>query len=280
MIRSIVRVVSAVLVLTGLVVLTLVGATYFQQTQAEKQAEARVPGQGTQPALVLLPTLAPDSPTPTEAPTDTAAPVVTPTTQQTEPPTATPTRQMIVDANGLPVGLGADPARLVVPRMRLDTKVEEATWDVVNQNNQQVSEWQIPFNAAGHLKTTPKPGEAGNAVMSGHNNLTAPNTFGVGLFAGLWNLQVGDPVYITDSFGRAFLFRVSKFYYVQELGVPDAVREQHYQDMLADDGTPIITLETCWNGYQAPLSGNTYRWIVRARLVGSVDGNRITSVNG
>ncbi len=187
---------------------------------------------------------------------------------------------MVVGSNGLPRGLGAVPVRIVIPRMKLDIPVKEASWDVVNQNDQQVSEWQIPYDAAGHLITTAKPGEAGNSVISGHNNLTAPNVFGVGMFAGLWNLQVGDPVYITDSLGRTFLFQVQKHYYVQELGVPEAVRQQHYQEMLADNGTPLLTLETCWNGYAAPLSGNTYRWIVRATLIGTVDGSQIPSVKG
>ncbi len=275
-VRKNLRWLGVFLVLAGLIVISYAGLTYYQTAQAEKQAEARIPD--APGAAVLLPTLTPEPPTDTPTPPPTDVPTSTP--QPTTPaPTATPTIQMVVDSKGLPKGLGVPPMRIVVPRMRLDTKVTDATWDVVNENGQQVSEWQIPYDGVGHLKTTADPGEAGNAVISGHNNLIGPNIFGVGKFAGLWNLQVGDPVYITDMLGRTFMYKVASFYHVQELGMPEAVRVQHAQDMLADNGQPIVTLETCWNGPQAPLSGNTYRWVVRAALIGTVDSSQIPQVN-
>jgi sortase (surface protein transpeptidase) len=297
--RKLLRGLSTLLVLAGLSVLVYACASYVQAQQVEKQAEARVPGQGPEKAQIVLPTLTPpDTATPsrqseasgiggdddasdgmstaTSTPTEPPPPSEPPTA--TSVPTQPSTAPLVVGSDGLPRGQGADPVRIVIPRMQLDVPVREATWDVVNQNNVQVSEWQIPYDAVGHLATTAKPGEQGNAVISGHNNLIAPNVFGVGLFAGLWNLQINDPIYITDALGRTFLFQVSTFYHVQELGEPDSIRMEHYQQMIADDGTPIITLETCWNGDQAPLSGNTYRWIVQARLIGTVDGSQIPSV--
>ncbi len=279
--RMIGRLVGIVLVLVGLFVLVFAGMNYVQTTSAERQAEARVPGQDSG-AITPVPTLvAQATRPPTATPTAVASPTIPPseTPQPTTPaPTATPTVQMVVGSQGLPRGKGVDPVRIVIPRMKLDTNVEVATWDVVDQNGSQVSEWQIPYDAVGNLTTTARPGEAGNAVISGHNNLIGPNQFGVGLFAGLWNLKVNDPVYVTDSLGRTFLYQVQKYYYVQELGEPQSVREQHAQQMLADDGTPILTMETCWNGPQAPLSGNTYRWVVVSRLVGTVDASQIPTV--
>jgi hypothetical protein len=76
------------------------------------------------------------------------------------------------------------------------------------------------------------------------------------------------------------LFQVSESFYLKELGEPLAVRELHAQQIMHDDGTPVVTFETCWNGHQAPLSGNTYRWVVRARLVGTVDGSQIPETKG
>ncbi len=282
MLRKLLRGLGLSLVLVGAAILVFACANYVQQVQAEKQAEAQVPGQGAESTPVLLPTLVPNTATPTKVASPTQ-PVPSPTASPspTQPlPTPTPTVQMVVGSDGLPAGLGAAPTRLVIPRMKLDSRVDEATWDVVNENGQPVSEWQIPYDAAGHLRTTPNPGEKGNAVISGHNNLTAPNVFGVGLFAGLWNLQNGDPIYITDAAGRTFLFQVSQSFYLKELGEPQTVREQHAQQIMQDSSTPIVTFETCWNGYQAPLSGNTYRWIVRAKLIGTVDGSQIPSVKG
>ncbi len=277
--RKLLRLVGILLVIVGLGVFLYAGVNYFQTSQAEKLAEARVPDVANAPKA--LPTLAP--PTATEAPTEAPTDIPTATPQPTTPaPTPTPTTQMVVGSQGLPKGLGASSTRMVIPRMAFDAKVEEAGWATTTDpaTGEEVSDWQIPYQSVGHLKTTAEPGEAGNAVISGHNNLVAPNVFGVGMFAGLWNLQVGDPIYITDSAGRTFLYQVSSFYHVQELGMPDSVREQHYQEMLADDGTPQLTLETCWNGPARPLSGNTYRWVVRAKLIGTVDGSQIPNVKG
>ena len=267
------------LVLAGILVLVYAGMNYVGTTRAEREAEARVPGQdsGTAapfPIMVAQATLPPtEVPSPTPVPTDTPIPA-TPT------PVPTPTVQMVVGSQGLPKGLGGDPVRIVIPRISLDTRVQEATWDVVNENGQQVSEWQIPFDAVGHLKITAKPGEAGNAVISGHHNLVGPNIFGVGQFAGLWNVKDGDRIYITDSIGRTFLYQVQTHWVLKELGEPQSVREQHAQQLLADDGTPMLSLETCWNGAARPLSGNTWRWIVRARLVGTVAASQIPNVKG
>ncbi len=114
-------------------------------------------------------------------------------------------------------------------------------------------------------------------VISGHNNLIGPNQFGVGLFAGLWNLQPNDVFYVVDASGRAFEYRVTKSYPLKEEGEPEAVREQHAHEILADNGQPVATLITCWNGKVAPLSGNTYRWIVNANLVGLVDASQLAT---
>jgi LPXTG-site transpeptidase (sortase) family protein len=279
--RGVVRSVGALLVVAGLLVLAYAVYSYAQASLAEREAEAHIPGQAAQtmqetpPVVLTLPkSSATHSASPT-MPEKTGTPTrVTPPTlpaQPTEPlTTKTSTVEWVIGKGGLPRGAGADPTRLIIPRLKLDSLVEEATWAVVDENGTGTAEWQIPFDAVGHLSTTPKPGEAGNAVISGHHNLIGPNTFGLGKFAGLWNLQLGDPVYSFDRIGRIFEYRVTSDYVLKELGEPLSVREQHAQQILRDDGTPIITFETCWNGAQAPLSGNTYRWIVVANLVGTV----------
>ncbi len=174
-----------------------------------------------------------------------------------------------------PRGQGKPGVRLVIPRMQLDTSIQEAHWSNISQQGNLYTDWVLPWRAAGHLANTAQPGEAGNMVLSGHNNLVGPNEFGVGLFAGLWNLKTGDVVYVLDASGRAFEYRVLKSYALKEEGMPESVRAQHARQVLADNGAPIATLLTCWNGPVAPLSGNTYRWIVRAGLVGQVDARRV-----
>lgn len=288
---------GAVLIVAGLLILIYSAYTYAKASLALRAAEAEIPGQVTivaQAAPTVLPTFPESSATATPS---VASPALTEPTEsgpaaisteilrlpkmvQTAEPgaRATPTGKMGIGPQGLARGSGANPTRLIIPRLKLDTRVDEATWAVVNENGTDAPEWQIPFDAVGHLSTTAKPGEAGNAVISGHHNLIGPDLFGLGKFAGLWNLLNGDPVFIYDRVGRILQYRVAASYFLKEAGEPLSVREQHAQQILKDDGTPIVTFETCWNGAQAPLSGNTYRWIVVANLVGSVDPSQIPNI--
>ncbi len=289
--RRILRGLGAILMLAGLGLFAYAAFSYVQITTMEKAAEAHIPGQETDlssPSPTFLPNSSTNS-APTAAPpvlmpdlsegsVPPLMPLVqtTPAPQATEPDTSTPLAAPTeIGTTGLPRGSGANPTRLIIPRLGLDTRVEEAGWATVNENGQPTSEWQVPFDAVGHLLTTAKPGEAGNVVISGHHNLIGPNEFGLGKFAGLWNLKVGDSVYLFDAVGRVFRYRIARSLTFKEEGEPLAVREEHAREMFADDGTPIVTFETCWNGTQAPLSGNTYRWLVIASLAGTVPADQI-----
>lgn len=168
---------------------------------------------------------------------------------------------------GAPRGTGAIATRLVIPKLNMDLSIETADYMTFQQNGQLVSDWNVPYHAAGHLVTTAQPGEIGNAVLSGHHNLTAPNTFGLGVFAGLWNLAVGDEIRVGTEDGKQQLWRVKKTFHIKEAGEPLSVRIQHAQQIMGDSSEPMLTLLTCWNGQANPLSGNTYRWVIHAELV-------------
>ncbi len=176
-------------------------------------------------------------------------------------------------------GSGKAGARLVIPRMQLDASISEATWTTNNNQGRIYTDWVLPYQSIGHLANTVNPGEAGNMILSGHNNLVGPNQFGVGLFAGLWNLKPGDPVYVYDQAGRTFEYQVTQSYPMKEVGEPLSVLQQQWKDISAYHGTPETTLVTCWNGPVAPLSGNSYRWIVSAKLVGEVDPAQVPQVH-
>lgn len=173
----------------------------------------------------------------------------------------------VVKPTGVPRGTGAQAARLKIPRLGLDTPVEEANFVTYQQNGQLVSDWNVPYHAAGHLINSAQPGEIGNSIFSGHHNLTAPNTFGLGLFAGLWNLTVGDEIEIATKDNKTLVWRVTDSFPVKEGGEPLSVRIMHAQQIMSDTSKPTITLLTCWNGQTNPLSGNLYRWVIHAELV-------------
>ncbi len=200
---------------------------------------------------------------PTNTPTRILSGVAVPT-----PDAAAPTLSAAAsDLNGAPRGAGSPAVRLQIPKLQMDLPIKPATYVTYQANGQIVGDWAIPFDAAGHLITTAQPGENGNAVLSGHHNLTAPNTFGLGLFAGLWNLAPTDEIIVTTETGATQVWRVTESFPIKEGGEPLAVRIQHAQEIMQDTPQPTLTLLTCWNGQQNPLSGNMYRWVVRAELV-------------
>ncbi len=168
-------------------------------------------------------------------------------------------------------GQGHAAARLVIPRITMDIPVKQATWTTNKANGLLYTDWNLPYDAGGQLQGMANPGEAGKVVLSGHNNLVGPNQFGVGLFAGLWDIKAGDDVYVVDGAGNAFVYRVTESFSLREEGEPQAVRAQHAKQVLADNGTAQLTLLTCWNGPIAPLSGNTFRWIVNTEFLGTVN---------
>lgn len=178
----------------------------------------------------------------------------------------------------MPKGMGQDPKRLVIPAVKMDYAVKDATWTTIKQKGTLYSDWVIPYDAVGHLNNSVKPGEQGNMVISGHHNLTGPNIYGKGLFAGLWDLKEGDLIYMFDAANRVFQYHVTKSYPLKEAGEPLAVREQHARDVLKEDGKPHAVLITCWNGKTDPLASNTYRWIIQSDLVGPVDPAQVPTV--
>lgn len=219
------------------------------------------------------------TPVPTDASDVTnllSRPTITPTPTQILAGVAVPTPQSGVPTliaggahpDGVPRGSGSPATRLKIPRLNLDTGIKPAQYITYQFNGQAVGDWNVPFDAVGHLVTTAQPGENGNAVLSAHHNLTAPNTFGLGLFAGLWNLAQGDEIQITTAEGKTQIWRITQSFPIKEAGEPLAVRIQHAQEIMSDTPQPTLTLVTCWNGQEHPLGGNTYRWIVRAELVG------------
>jgi sortase A len=97
----------------------------------------------------------------------------------------------------------------------------------------------------GHFRTTPLPGQAGNAAIAGHRT-----TYGEP-FRRLDELKPGDRIEITDVFERRYVYRVEDRIIVR----PDDVA------VLDDRGKPELTLVTC----DPPFTADR-RLVVRALL--------------
>jgi sortase A len=100
----------------------------------------------------------------------------------------------------------------------------------------------------GHYIGTPMPGERGNAAIAGHRT-----TYGAPFYE-LGNLRIGASIYVTNTSGRTFDYRVR------------ATRVVPPSDVAVLDNTPYaeLTLTTCNPPYSA-----TSRLVVVARLVGT-----------
>ena len=98
----------------------------------------------------------------------------------------------------------------------------------------------------GHYPGTPLPGQAGNVAIAGHRT-----TFGAPFFR-LNEVHGGDLVYLTDTLGTTWVYRVVSQFVVapSDVAVLDPTR------------TPELTLTTCNPRFEA-----TSRLVVRAVLL-------------
>ncbi len=226
------------------------------------------------PPNFLPETLNPDEPTPipvtvqpsdqvaqVEAPPPTPIPQSPPEPQPQYPlptPTATATPEPAppppAPAPNPPVTGNGVPTRLVVPSIGIDSNVIPVGWQVVEQNGQQYSIWQVADYAVGWHQTTAALGQPGNTVMAGHHNVNGE------VFRDLVNVEVGDAVTIYSG-DQSFEYQVELKTIVKEKGEPIEVRQRNAQ-WIAPTTDERITLVTCW-----PYTNNTHRVIVVAKRV-------------
>jgi sortase A len=100
----------------------------------------------------------------------------------------------------------------------------------------------------GHLDGTPRPGERGNAVISGHRDTH---------FAFLRRLGMGDEIVLEARDGRQHRYLVESAHVV----------DRHDVWVAADAGDTRLTLVTCYP-FDAVRPGGPLRYVVVARRVG------------
>ncbi len=207
------------------------------------------------------PFVLPPTPASTLEPTD--APDLTPGPQQT--PTSAPANvyQTLVVLPSPPAGpvlipsptptRGPNVTRMQIPSIGVDAKVIEIGWHVVKTNGVEQVVWDDASYAVGHMMNTFRPGEGGNIVFSGHNNIEGR------VFANLWKVKVGDEVRLTTTDGRAFKYRVVEAQIVKEKLASAAQRaaNAHYMDATPPERVTIIS---CY-----PPTNNTDRVLIVAK---------------
>jgi sortase A len=128
--------------------------------------------------------------------------------------------------------------RIVIPSVKLDAKVIEVGWEIVEQNGQQAAVWQVAEYAVGQHRGSANPGEGGNVVLAGHVG-------GYGqVFRDLYYVLPGDQVTIYSG-GRQFLYTVEERLILDEEGAPPEQRAANAALIGATDHE-VVTMVTCW----------------------------------
>ncbi|MEZ4727836.1 MAG: sortase [Caldilineaceae bacterium] len=213
-----------------------------------------------------------DTPTemPTETPTETATPTPSPTATL-PPPTSVPTSgadlsQMRegkwidppVITKRMPIGPlvnSKQPTTLQIPAIGLETAIEGKGWQgTIGFDGTIHSEWEDVRYAAGWHTNSAVPGDTGNIVLSGHNNV-----YGA-VFRDLWRLRAGEEIYLYANNER-FTYVVDQ---VSVLPEHNATTEQQAKtaSYIVQTADNRLTLVSCW-----PPNSNTHRIFVVAHPV-------------
>lgn len=174
-------------------------------------------------------------------------------------PTATPTLAPRETANRdiapAPSPEPAAPTASLEALLQIDrviSPVVEMGWQTVTRDGQTTSEWVVPEYAAGWHLNSRLPGQGGNIVLSGHNNILGQ------VFRYIVDLESGEEVTLYSG-ERTFIYLVQEKYVLKEKGQPLEVRQANAR-WIGPFDDERLTLVSCW-----PYTNNTHRVIVVAR---------------
>ena len=111
-------------------------------------------------------------------------------------------------------------------------------------------EWDNPEAEVGWVVSSALPGDAGNIILYGHNNIHSS------VFLRLSEMQPGDEIALTTGEGE-WRYRVKEVR-ILEIGGEEA-DQRAYQQYLQPGEEALLTLLSCW-----PPDNNTHRVIVKA----------------
>lgn len=140
--------------------------------------------------------------------------------------------------------------RIRIPRIGVDTQVVPVGWYLTEEG----AVWESPGPYVGWAVNSVPPGEPGQIVLYGHNNIEGS------IFRDLYRLQVDDTVVLTTGV-QDWLYQVTE---VLIVAVPDVQAERAlYQTHLwQPQARTRLVLISCY-----PPDNNTHRVLVFARPV-------------
>ena len=144
------------------------------------------------------------------------------------------------------------PTRIQIPAINLDAPVVSVGWREVEHQGRMVRVWNVADYAAGWHEASALPGQPGNVVISGHNNIRGE------VFRDVADLGAGAEVTLTAD-GRPYEYVVESKMIFPERGRSIEERLENNR-WIGDFEDERLTLVTCW-----PYTSNTHRVIVIAR---------------
>jgi LPXTG-site transpeptidase (sortase) family protein len=141
------------------------------------------------------------------------------------------------------------PARLVIPRIKVDAAVESRGLD-----SSRNVETPKDYRDVAWYDLGPVPGQPGNALINGHVNWWT----GDAVFTSLSALRRGDEITIVQAGGGAVRFRVT--------GTRTVSADARIASLFAPSATSTLTLITCSGVWNPLAQTDTKRLLVSADL--------------
>lgn len=215
-------------------------------------------------AAPALSTIAPSSPLAGQgtiaAPLDDGsplpAPTATPSTLGLHAANASDMREETIALNARNRQSDHEFFRLAIPALDVDVPVVPVgSQEKVGPNGRIYSQWAVPNTyAVGWHDSSALPGETGNTVLNGHNNV-----YGA-VFSNLVDLTLGERLILYRA-QQQHVFQVVHREFMPEKGEPLRSRLRNARWILPSDDMRL-TLVTCW-----PNTTNTHRLVVVAEAL-------------
>jgi sortase A len=143
--------------------------------------------------------------------------------------------------------------RILIPAIDVTSPVYPVGWQSESGDffSKPASSWELPEGGVGWAAGSSLPGDSGNILLFGHNNLYDA------IFRKLAELQPGERIFLETS-GKFVAYEISQVETLLLLGA-DEDELARYSDFLIDSSVPKLTLISCW-----PYLTNTHRVVVVA----------------
>jgi sortase A len=152
--------------------------------------------------------------------------------------------------------------RLSIPALKVDAPVVPvALEEKTNQAGRPYRQWTVPDQfAAGWHDTSAPPGQPGNTVLNGHNNVHGA------IFHDLVDLPLGEKIILYTN-NKQLVYEVAYREFLLEMGKPLRTRLRNAR-WIAPSHDARLTIVTCW-----PNTSNSHRLVVVALPISESSGS-------